>query len=595
MRDDLRILALALVASLALATAGPAAASTAELQVIHNAADPAAAVVDIYVNEELTLDDFAFRTATPFLEVPAGVELRVGVAPADSDGPGDILATIPVTLAAHERYVAVANGVLDPAAFAANPDGREIGFTLLAADGIRTRTFPGLVKVKPLHGASDAPAVDIKARTRFGDLTLWDHLAYGDFGAYRTVFATSYELIVTPAGADAVVASFHADLGAASGGAAVVLASGFLDPAANQGGAGFALLAVLPDGTALTLEPADATARVQVVHNSPDPAAAEVDVYIDDALALDDLAFRAATPFLDLPAGVELRLGIAPGNSSGPEDVIAEFPVTLANAETYVVMATGVLDPSAFAPNPEGRDTGFTLAVRSGVNEEGLLRRARLQAYHGSPDAPSVDVRTRIWNWSRVLVGDLGYGEFQGPAAVWPRNYDLDVTPAGDPETVVASFEADLRGLAGGAAVVFASGFLDPAANQGGAAFGLFAALPDGTVLALPASSGGGGDRGHDLVAKAAGDLPARLVGEQNYPNPFNPQTTIAYSLPRDTQVRLQVFDVRGRLVRTLAEGAQPAGSHTVLFDGTGLASGTYFYRLDAGGEVVTRTMTLVK
>jgi hypothetical protein len=581
------------IAAVALALAPASAlANTAELQVVHNAADPAAAVVDIYVNEELTLDDFAFRDATPFLDVPAGVTLNIGVAPGTSTGPDDILATIPVILEAHERYVAVANGVLDPAAFAANPDAREIGFTLLAEDGIRTRTFPGLVKVKTLHGATDAPAVDIKARTRFGDLTLWSDLAYGDFGRYRTVLATSYELIVTPAGGDAVVASFDADLGPVSGGAAVVIASGFLDPSANQGGEGFALLVVLPDGTSLVLPPADATARVQVVHNSPDPAAAEVDVYINDELALDDFAFRAATPFLDLPAGVELRLGIAPGNSSGPEDVLAEFPVTLANAETYVVMATGVLDPTAFAGNPEGRETGFTLAVQAGVREQGLLRRLALQAYHGSTDAPSVDVRARLWGFETVLVGDLGYGEFSGEALVWPRRYVLSVTPAGDPETVVASYTADLRSLAGGAGVVFASGFLDPSANQDGAAFGLFVALPDGQVLELPAATPR--DSGHHY-AKADGELPSRLVGQQNYPNPFNPMTNIAFTLPRDGNVRLQVFDVRGRLVDTLIDGPTTAGSHTVPFDGTGLASGTYFYRLQGGGEVVTRTMTLVK
>jgi hypothetical protein len=581
-------LALALVASASLAMA-----DTAELQVVHNAADPAAAVVDVYVNGDLTLDDFAFRTATPFLEVPAGVELAIGVAPAGSQGPDDILATIPVTLAGGQRYVAVASGVLDPSAFAPNPDGRDIGFTLFAADGIRTRTFPGLVKLKTLHGASDAPAVDVKARTRFGDLTLWHGLAYGDFGAYRTVLAREYDLVVTPADDDAVVAGFTADLSGLSGGAAVVIASGFLDPAANQGGAGFALIAVLPDGAVVELPMTDATARLQVVHNAPDPAAAEVDVYVNDELFLDDFAFRAATPFVDVPAGVELRLGIAPGNSGGAGDVIAEFPVTLARDETYVVMATGVLDPDAFAPNPEGRDTGFTLQVLDGARERGLIRRIVVEAYHGSPDAPSVDVRKRIWNFDRLLIDGFGYGEFQGPGYLWPRRYTLDVTLPGDPDAVVASYQADLRGLAGGAAVVFASGFLDPAANQDGAAFGLFVALPDGAVIELPAAVGGG-DRGPDLAAKSS-DLPARLVADQNFPNPFNPQTTISYALPREGHVQLQVYNLRGQVVRTLVDATQGAGRHEVLFDGTGLPSGNYFYRLAAGGESATGKMTLVK
>lgn len=203
---------------------------------------------------------------------------------------------------------------------------------------------------------------------------------------------------------------------------------------------------------------AGATAELQVIHNSPDPAAAKVDVNLNGSLLLDDFAFRAATPFIDAPAGVELRLGIAPGSSAGPDDVIAEFPVTLARKETYVVMASGVLDPAAFAANPGGENTAFTLNVRSGVSERGLLARVQLQAYDGGTDAPRVDIRQRAWRDNSVLVGDLGYGEFAGPVLVWPRRTLLEVTPAGAPATVVARYVADLRGLTGGAAMVFASG-----------------------------------------------------------------------------------------------------------------------------------------
>ena len=91
----------------------------------------------------------------------------------------------------------------------------------------------------------------------------------------------------------------------------------------------------------------------------------------------------------------------------------------------------------------------------------------------------------------------------------------------------------------------------------------------------------------------------ARLA--QNHPNPFNPATTIAYELEGDSPVHLAVYDLAGRLVRTLVAGrVMGPGRHEAVFDGrdgTGrlLPGGVYFYRLRAGGEVLTRRMALVK
>jgi len=76
----------------------------------------------------------------------------------------------------------------------------------------------------------------------------------------------------------------------------------------------------------------------------------------------------------------------------------------------------------------------------------------------------------------------------------------------------------------------------------------------------------------------------------QNSPNPFNPQTQISYRLANAGQVELQVFDIAGRLVRTLVTGRQPAGIHSLSWagkddQGQRLASGVYFYRLRAEGQ----------
>jgi len=81
----------------------------------------------------------------------------------------------------------------------------------------------------------------------------------------------------------------------------------------------------------------------------------------------------------------------------------------------------------------------------------------------------------------------------------------------------------------------------------------------------------------------------------QNYPNPFNPSTTIRYGLPARSLVTLAVFNTLGQQVAILQNGEQDAGYHEVKFDASGLSSGVYFYRLQAGGFVETRKFVLIK
>jgi hypothetical protein len=88
---------------------------------------------------------------------------------------------------------------------------------------------------------------------------------------------------------------------------------------------------------------------------------------------------------------------------------------------------------------------------------------------------------------------------------------------------------------------------------------------------------------------------PAGFAIVEVYPNPFNPTTTLSYQLSANSPVHLQVFDTAGRLVATLAEGWQEAGSHQARFDGSGLAAGLYFVRLQAGNVASVTKMMLVK
>ncbi len=97
--------------------------------------------------------------------------------------------------------------------------------------------------------------------------------------------------------------------------------------------------------------------------------------------------------------------------------------------------------------------------------------------------------------------------------------------------------------------------------------------------------------------------FPGTFALYQNYPNPFNPQTTITFDVGGEPgtvcEVNLAIYDVRGRLVRTLVDGKLEAGRHSVVWDGRNsggrMASGVYFYNLETEAGRLTRKMTAIR
>jgi len=82
---------------------------------------------------------------------------------------------------------------------------------------------------------------------------------------------------------------------------------------------------------------------------------------------------------------------------------------------------------------------------------------------------------------------------------------------------------------------------------------------------------------------------------EQNYPNPFNPSTTINYSIPKAGIVKLSVYDITGSKVASLVDENKPAGSYSIHFNGSNLASGIYMYRMESGAYTASRKFILIK
>ena len=223
--------------------------------------------------------------------------------------------------------------------------------------------------------------------------------------------------------------------------------------------------------------------NLQIVHNSASPT---VDVYIDGSLAIEGFEYRTATPLITLESS--FTVGIAPVG----DEVIAEFAYDLEQGGSYVVMATGLLGDEI---------TPFDLVATSTTFEVSSDDLVGLEVYHGSTDAPSVDV----WANDVPLLTDLSYGEFSGYVEVPATEYTLGIAPAGG--EYITAYTAALTGLGGSSAVVFASGFLSGEDPE----FGLYAALTDGTVLSLPAleqdcAGVWGGDAEYDCAGECNGD-----------------------------------------------------------------------------------------
>lgn len=225
--------------------------------------------------------------------------------------------------------------------------------------------------------------------------------------------------------------------------------------------------------------------QLQAVHTIADPGLNTIDVYITvlglTLAQIQDLEFRSAVPKAEaLPIGV--NLAVAPGNSSGAGDAIANFSVSLQEGRVYIGFGIGVENPNLFAANPDGRDIGLGLSLTdNGRLSSTVPGEVQFLFSHGVTDASAIDI---IAGNGDVLFNDARYGDLSGylsrPAA---SEVFVLKDQAG---AVLGAYDVDLTAYADSAMVFFLSGFLAPAQNQNGAALSLNAALPGGTVLSFP-------------------------------------------------------------------------------------------------------------
>lgn len=366
---------------------------TAKVRVVH--ASPDAPAVDVQVDGKQVLSDVPFQGASPYLELGTHASLKV--------------------LAA-----GTSNAVIDVADLDLTPDTY---YTILAAGKLADihplvieddpmAPAAGNARVRVIHAAPDAPAVDVYVTAPGADLgTAQPTLAgaaFEDASDYLPVPADDYRIRVTAAGDKTVLY----DSGT------ITLDDGAILSIAAVGSTGYVapidLLALTGDDNTPVLSLPDNRAEVRVMHLSPD--APNVDVYVDGNQVLSDVPFKAISDYLRIPGGTHNLEITATGSSSA----VASLSADLASGQAYSVAAVGLLSNIAL------QATADDLSLPDAGN-------AHLRAYHASPDAPNVDVLVD----GSVVLADVPFKAVSDYLPLPAGQHDVKINVTGTSTTVL--------------------------------------------------------------------------------------------------------------------------------------------------------------
>lgn len=559
---------------------------TAKVQLAHNSADPLASTLDIYLNDELYLDDFAFRTATEFRDFVAGTELRIGIALATSQSASDVIVNFAFTFIPNTRNALMIGGVLAPSNFAVNPDpnARPISISAQRIGDLRETGFnTSQVDIVMWHGSTDVGAIDLFA----GPTTkLVSALSYGYASTYFSIQVGTVPFAVHHAGGT-LIETYRGEFGERSGQAGILVTSGFLKPGENRDGPSFGLYFIDNEGGPFSVLPALSTSErafVQFVNNVADVDHRIVDVWVDDVRVVDDLEFRKATPYLRLLPNVEVTIAIADKNSVSPSSALVSMPFMLSKA-LHMIVINGLVSTSGYAANPDvnAKPLGISLHHIHDLKPGTTPDHTEIFVMNGSTDAPELDVSARGELFTEILADNLSYGSAAPYVSVPLDSFTVFADRITNP-TLVGSWRANFTSFAGKAVAAVTTGFLNPDQNRNGERFTLMLVFDNGQTLILP-----------QAVLDVASDNTAPVATVRCLPNPANDDATLTYDLRSAGNLSITVFNAIGERVSLHDMGLVPVGPQRTTLPCSTFATGMYQVLVESGAMHVTIPLWIVR
>ena len=582
-------------------------AQTAKIQLVHNAADPLLNIVDVYWND-MKLDNVSFRKASPLMTVNSGASILTICDSSSTDSGTMVLAKLNVSLATGSQNIAMLSGVLDNTQFLANPSGLSTKLSVYLQSDLKYSSTAGNCFLNIAHGVTDAPAVDINVK--LGSSVI-KNAAYGAVSNSLIVPAKNIMLEIREHDSVAVLKTYYAPISFVEGRSGFIFASGFLNTTNNNNGAGFGLFGVDTAGLVASFGEGG---MVQFVHNSPDAAVGNVDVYLNGQNSAT-LGFRNATKLMALPAGTA-TIEIKKAGTSQVLYTIPNFPVTKDN--NSIAMIHGLLDTSfvknvtssidtinkvatrvvinalTYDRNPDGKDRSFKVTTKDIQTSASLFGNNQIMLFQGITGLNAADVKGE--GEALYIARGISYGEFGEYRYTKANASTKYLFTKANTSVSIGEFTYNFTGKDSLSGVLFTSGFsrvadtvyIKKSLNQtndidsliyntynkfGSAGLALIV-WPDGTVDTLKTEK-----KYVNSVKSIEGSLDVTV-----YPNPANDRLFVSFDNAKNESTSLQLFNLQGKEFAVDYNNADLRNGRAEL-NLQSLSKGMYFLSIQIGDK----------
>jgi hypothetical protein len=534
-------------------------AQSADLQFIHNSSDPSLEVVDVWVDGSKVIDNLAFRNASSTISFPLVGTTLLHVCDSSSVDTTNSLIHWSDSLADSSQHQFVLQGLVQAGGFSVFQPLGLAYFNSIPENA----NISGNTDVRWVNGITDGGALSIE-EIKLGFGFMLQGFSYGMTASNEAYTTSNYRIHLSNNNDN--LGQFELDLSAQGleDRALTIAFTGFRQPDNNNNGASIQIIGFEADGTRHIFN--RSLARVQWIHNSPDPAIPAIDIYREGEVSISNLAFRAATGYTAVPAGVDWNVEV---RSEGSSSTLVSRTLYLEADRNYVAVVNG------------NAESGFSVERPLSIEIRNARRIAQLGAttdvlfFNGSPDFANA----RLFESSALddfLFGATDFGRFSGYSALPFTDYKLDLIDEVD-NSLFATYDLILSqfNLEGQAITLMTSGFRDTASNKNGPALGLwFARSTSGLMIELPMAVGI-----HDDIH----EMPACLL----YPQPAQDRVHL-----RSEEVihHAYVFDAFGNLVQEETGQAKQMELST-----SKLPSGMYVVHIELeNGASLKRKMQVV-